>query len=370
VFVQPAAHDAGGAFGACLYAWYEKDQKAHAQRLRHLYWGADVASDPELKSIFDEWSDFVECRLEADITVRTANLLADGAVVGWVQGRSEFGPRALGNRSILADPRPAENKARINNMVKKREGYRPFAPSVIEGRIGEFFEVPARDPDFPFMIFVLNVKEHVRELLGAVTHTDGTARVQSVSRDTNPAYWRLLHEFGKLTNVPVLLNTSFNNNAEPIVDSAAEAITCFVTTGINYLVIGNYLLTKRLPHEIRQAIYGLVPSLPMSRKLTKGTAPQAGPGTRGELFAIENIKSKYFGVPVTPISADMFHLLGRSTGKEDIATLLQKAQITPDRAATLIDEFMALWEQRVLQMHPRNRQIPRRQAQVETPVFA
>src|SRR5439155_12499588 len=120
------------------------------------------------------------------IGAKTAGLLAEGAVVGWVQGRSEFGPRALGNRSILADPRPSENKLRINEMIKKREQYRPFAPSVLEERIADFFDVPPNQSEFPFMIFILRVREHARQLLGAITHVDGTARVQSVSRSANP----------------------------------------------------------------------------------------------------------------------------------------------------------------------------------------
>jgi|SRR5579859_5512423 len=368
VFVQPAAHDAGGALGACLYAWYESDPEARAKRLKHLYWGGNIPTGPSLVSVLDEWSDFVEYKPVPDIAATTAGLLANGAVVGWVQGRSEFGPRALGNRSILADPRPATNKARINDMVKKREAYRPFAPSVIEEKMGEFFVMPEQAHDFPFMIFVLDVQEHVRDLLGSITHTDGTARVQSVSRDTNSIYWKLLSEFGKLTGVPILLNTSFNNHAEPIVDSVAEAITCFITTGINYLVIGDYLVTKRAPHEIRRAVYRLVPALPVSRKLVKHPVQQRTAGNRQQRVAIENIKSKYFGIPVTFISAEMFSLLVRSTGQEDIATLLQEAQVAPALAEALIDEFMALWEQRVVHLHPGNGQTLSRQVGLATSV--
>lgn len=352
IFAQPAAHDAGGALGACLHQWYKNNPTAAAKPLRHVYWGADVTPEPLLRNTLNQWSAFIEFSLVPDIAAKTAGLLAGGAVVGWMQGRSEFGPRALGNRSILADPRPSENKTRINAMVKKREGYRPFAPSVMEEKIDAFFELPKKDETFPFMIFVLRVKQHVRESLGAITHVDGTARVQSVSRDTNTLYWNLLAEFEKLTGIPMLLNTSFNNNAEPIVDSAADAITCFITTGIEYLVIGNFLITKRSPHEIKRAIYGLVPSLPASRRLTQLRSQQPGQKPGETCFAIESLKSKYFGVTVTPISAEMFYLLSRCTGQDDIAALLQQLQVMPDRGEKLIDEFLALWEQRVIQLNP------------------
>src|SRR5262249_32979887 len=157
--------------------------------LKHLYWGSDVGDSRWVESQLARWAPFVTAERSPAIHKDAARLLADGSVIGWVQGRSEFGPRALGNRSILADPRPADNKTRINAMVKKREAYRPFAPSVLAESADEFFEVPANQADLPFMIFVVPVKPEKRELLGAVTHVDGTARVQTVSRDVNPDFW-------------------------------------------------------------------------------------------------------------------------------------------------------------------------------------
>ncbi len=168
-------------------------------------------------------------------------MIAEGKILGWVQGRSEFGPRALGNRSIIADPRPAENKEVINMMVKKREGYRPFAPSVIQERANEFFDISAPGVCLDYMTFVLNVREEYRNVLGAITHVDGTARVQTVNKATNPKYWSMINEFDKIKDIPMVLNTSFNNNVEPVVDSAEDAIVCFLTTCLDLLVIDNYL---------------------------------------------------------------------------------------------------------------------------------
>src|SRR5262249_1296171 len=232
VFIQPAAHDAGCALGSAMHAYLQAKGSLSRPRLDHVFWGSDAGADDEIESTLSRWTELVEFEKVDNVAERAAQLLAGGSVIGWVQGRSEFGPRALGNRSILADPRPAENKRVINAMVKKREGYRPFAPSVPEEDAADIF-VPPPMKTAPFMIFVVDVREHQRALLGAVTHVNGSARVQTVSRSTNARYHRLLAEFKALTGVPVLLNTSFNNNAEPIVDSVEDAVVCYLTTGLH-----------------------------------------------------------------------------------------------------------------------------------------
>lgn len=246
VFVQPAAHDAGCALGAALFSYYQMTPAAgKPAQINHVFWGTEVGGDDFIRGQLGSWQGFLEFTREPDIVERAAQLLASDHVIGWVQGRSEFGPRALGNRSILADPRPAKNKNRINQLVKKREAYRPFAPSVVEEEAEKFFDVRAgRDPH-GFMLFVVDVKKDKRSSLGAITHVDGTARVQVVSSETNEKFWRLIRAFGQKTGIPILLNTSFNNNVEPIVNSAEDAIVCFLTTGIDYLVIGDYLIKKK-----------------------------------------------------------------------------------------------------------------------------
>jgi carbamoyltransferase len=247
VFVQPVAYDAGCALGAALWAHSieRPAMPAHNVRMFDLQLGLPTARNDDLRKVLNRWEFAVDWTEADDIADTGAKLIADGAVIGWMQGRAEYGARALGNRSIIADPRPAENKDRINAMVKKREGFRPFAPSVIDEMLHEYFDVPKRVAALPFMVFVVPVREQYRQTLGAITHVDGTARVQSVARTTNEKYWRLIRAFGGRTGIPMVLNTSFNNNAEPIVNTPEDALNCFLSTDIDYLLIGDFLVRKR-----------------------------------------------------------------------------------------------------------------------------
>jgi carbamoyltransferase len=273
-----------------------------------------------------------------------ADLLAQGSVIGWVQGRSEFGPRALGNRSILADPRPAANKEVINAMVKKREGFRPFAPSVLEERLRDYFEVPAATTALPFMIIVVPVREHARATLGAVTHIDGSARVQTVARADNPRFHALIEGFGRRTGVPLVLNTSFNNNAEPIVDSVDDAITTFLTTGIGAMVIGDWLVRKPEESALLAGLLELVPSLPPGRKLVRSVrAAMARCG-------IEGVGARYSSESEVAVSPGCYRVLSeesplrvscRRLGLEDPAVL-----------EALCRECYDLWCRRAIRLLP------------------
>ena len=182
-----------------------------------------------------------------NICRETAKLLADQKVIGWFQGGSEFGPRALGNRSLLADPRKAEMKDILNSRVKHRQPFRPFAPIVLAERAKEIFE---GEEDSPFMLIAKPVRPEWRDRIPAIVHVDGTARVQTVSQDTNPVLYRLLKEFEALTGVPVLINTSFNVKGEPIVETPRDAMICFLTTGIDNLVLHDTLISKNALHKI------------------------------------------------------------------------------------------------------------------------
>lgn len=353
VFVQPAAHDAGGAMGSAISVFNDVHADQQPHKLEHLYLGTDIDGLPETTGeTLSRWSEFLKFEKVDFVAPMTAQLLANGFVVGWVQGRSEFGPRALGNRSILADPRPAVNKLLINKMVKKREAYRPFAPSVLEESLHEFFDVPPNRSEFPFMIFVLKVQEQMREVLGATTHVDGTARVQTVSRKTNRKYWELIHEFQKLTGIPILLNTSFNNNAEPIVDSVEDAIVCFLTTGLDYLVVGDYIAQKKDP-ATAAAFEALVPSLPKSRKLVKRTTLSAA-GKWKTIFEIEGTMSPYFARRAVTISAEVFAVLLVADGNRTLAALFEETE-TPnaDRRAQMREEIEDLWTKRIVILQPR-----------------
>ena len=347
VWVQPAAHDAGNALGAALAVLHDEGAPLASAPLRQVYLGVGIPDDGGVEGELRRWGGLIGFERCGDVAAETARLLAGGAVVGWVQGRSEFGPRALGNRSILADPRPAENKDRINAMVKKREGYRPFAPSARLERAGDFFELPASVAEFPFMTFALRVRPEARALLGAVTHVDGTARVQTVARDTSPRYWALLRAFEELTGVPVLLNTSFNNHAEPIVDSVDEAVACFLTTGLDALVVGDHLVRKRGGGAAGEALAVLSPSLPTSRKLVMRTGPE---GARG--YELESTGSRWFGETAAAVSADAFAVLWAADGVRTLGELLDVRGMDDGGRRAVLDEMAELWSRRAVVLRP------------------
>jgi carbamoyltransferase len=186
---------------------------------------------------------------EDPLAQAAAREIADGHILGWYQGRAEWGPRALGNRSIVADPRRAEMKDILNERIKHREMFRPFAPSILEEATGEYFE---RTHPSPFMTFAYHVRPEKRSVIPAPTHVDGTARLQTVSRRTNPLYWKLIRAFGDLTGVPVVVNTSFNDN-EPIVCKPEEALDCFLRTRMDALVMGNLILRRNAPRAANES---------------------------------------------------------------------------------------------------------------------
>jgi len=346
VFVQPVAHDPGSAYGAAL-AVYHNNPEVKIKPLKHLYWGSDVGDNKTILAALAPWREFVSFRRSDDICHQAAKLIADGNVVGWVQGRSEFGPRALGNRSILADPRPADNKEIINAIVKKREAFRPFAPSVLEECAEEFFEIDSGNRDFSYMIFVVKVRPEKRQLLGAVTHVDGTARIQTVSKEVNRKYWSLINAFNEITGIPVLLNTSFNNNAEPIVDSVEDAIACFLTTGLNYLVIGDWLISKQ---QITTASYlTLAPSLPKYMMISK-VKKADNIGRSAIFFECRNNFDPSFK---QDLSTEVFELLIQADGQTTLAELMASNRIVGNRSAEdLRQELHSLWSSRIITLRP------------------
>ncbi len=352
VFVQPAAHDAGGALGAAYAVLSHHQSLLRARKAEHLYFGTHVGTDELIEKTLGAWGDFLSFEKVDRVAETTAKLLADGNVVGWVQGRSEFGPRALGNRSILADPRPAENKTLVNQMVKKRESYRPFAPSVLEEKVQDFFDVPENQLAYPFMIFVVQVRQEARNILQAITHLDGTARLHSVSKEVNPIYYELISEFEKRTGVPVLLNTSFNNNVEPIVDTAEDAIVCYLTTGLHYLVIGNYVASKREIAPSHPAYGKLVMSLPRSRMLVQRQS-QVELDRWETVFELQNTVSRFFAPPRIKVSKEMFNILHSADGSRPFSSLLDQREIRDEKEIEkLTRELIDLWFQRAVILRP------------------
>lgn len=248
VYVHAAAGDAGGAIGAALVVWHRMNGRARGCAMDHAYWGPAFGDD-EIGQLLGGWGEELGqagCAVssipnEAELCARTAEAMAAGKVVGWFQGRMEWGPRALGNRSIVCDPRRGDMKDILNRKIKRRESFRPFAPSILREAVHEWFET---DDDVPFMEKVFVVREAKRSLIPAVVHVDGTGRLQTVTKGSNPRYYRLIEEFRKRTGVPMVLNTSFNEN-EPIVCRPEEALSCFLRTNMDVLVLGNWYLERK-----------------------------------------------------------------------------------------------------------------------------
>jgi carbamoyltransferase len=247
VFVQAAAGDAGGAIGAAFAHW-RKTGGARRFVMNHAYWGPQF-SNGDVEGLLSTHKGELEaagCAAErvddeADLCARTARAVADGKVVGWFQGRMEWGPRALGNRSIVGDPRRADMKDILNAKIKRRESFRPFAPSVLAEAVADWFE---EDDEVPFMMQVFQIREDKRPLIPAVTHVDGSGRLQTVRREANPRYYALIEAFREATGVPMVLNTSFNEN-EPVVCTPREALDCFLRTRMDVLVMGDVFVERR-----------------------------------------------------------------------------------------------------------------------------
>jgi carbamoyltransferase len=246
LWVQPAAGDSGGALGAALHVYHTVLGNPRRSPMQHAYWGQEYGAQEIEGFLRGEGIPYEQATEEA-LLDRTVAALTQGKVIGWYQGRFEWGPRALGNRSILADPRRAEMKDIVNTKIKFREPYRPFAPSVLAERAEEYFDLPgaaAQDPA-RFMLLVAPVRPEKHEAIPAVTHVDGTGRLQTVFAQTNPRYHRLIEQFGQATGVPVLMNTSYNLRGEPIVTTPQNAYSTFVRSEMDLLVMGDCLIDKQ-----------------------------------------------------------------------------------------------------------------------------
>lgn len=347
MFVYPAASDSGLPIGTALAAYFKHEANAVRMPLENLYLGSKTGTVTSVETSLKRWKNLVGFTKTDDPSATAAGLLADGHVIGWVQGRAEFAPRALGNRSILADPRPAENKERINLIVKMREGYRPFAPSVMEEDADEYFELPRNNKQLPYMIFVINVREKYRKLLGAVTHIDGSARVQTVSKKHNRKYWEVIRHFKEKTGISVVLNTSFNNNAEPIVDSADDAVVTYLTTELDYLVIGDYLVSKK--GNTNDLLEQLYLSLPHYMRLLKAeTRSWSGEWKTQPVFSMENS----FNDKKLPLSAALYRLLCTADGSATVKELIAAAGADQQQAAIMKKEIRELWNKRMIVLSP------------------
>jgi carbamoyltransferase len=240
VFVQPASGDDGGSMGGALYLYLQMYKGEHRWRMEHSYLGPEYSNE-EIGSLLRRRGAHYELLDDATLVDRVSALIADDQILGWFQGRMEFGPRSLGNRSILANPVNPDMQNILNAKVKHRESFRPFAPAVLAERCEEFFEL---GHESPYMLMAGRVKDAMKARVPSITHVDGTARIQTVTHAQNPRFYELIKSFGEKTGVPILINTSFNVRGEPIVCTPSDAHDCFMRTKIDYLVLGNYLVRK------------------------------------------------------------------------------------------------------------------------------
>ncbi len=259
VYVHPAPGDDGGSVGAAYWAYNHVLDQPRGPALDHAYLGSSY-TDQEVRAFLDKYSIAYEHIADDEKFYDfVAHKLVEGAVCGWFRGRFEWGPRALGARSIIADPRKPEMKEKLNATIKFREAFRPFAPSVLEERADEFFDIPQAQRHFParFMLYVTPVRQEKQSVLPAITHEDGSGRLQTVYKATNPGYHRMIERFGELTGVPVVMNTSFNLKGEPIVEDPSHAFNTFSLSGMDYLFLNNFVVRAAAKKKIAETRFTL-----------------------------------------------------------------------------------------------------------------
>ena len=351
IYVHPASHDAGAAVGAALDV---SDSLGEAGGKTSAAGGSathtfspflglqiDQEGSDEQRAALDNWSEVLDWKRSSALHATVASAIAEGQIVGWARGRAEFGPRALGARSIIADPRPRENWTRINKAIKKREGFRPFAPAVCEDSADRYFELPPAICNLGEMCFTVNVRPPWRETLGAVTHVDGSARIQVVAPVVNKDFWTLIKAFESQTGIGVLLNTSFNHSSEPIVDSPKDVVRTFLTTDLDLLVLGPYIVRKR--GSVRDVLGKC------RMEVTLGTEFVL----RMESHCAR-IGTFIRGAKSYMVSKVMVASMLRDGGGWKISDLLDRLE--PAHIQDVIQEIGLLWEARVIDLVPKPRQ--------------
>jgi carbamoyltransferase len=334
LFVTPAAGDSGVAIGAALYGHRQATGRRVRWKSYDNYHGHAYAAE-ELQVAIKSRESFLDAQPVADVTEAAARDIVDGKFVGWFEGGSEFGPRALGHRSILCDPRPPQMRDRLNALVKFREPFRPYAASVLTEHVGEYFEAPDDDP---FMMTVVQVRPSQATTIASVVHVDGTCRIQTVDRDHVGGYRRLIERFYALTGLPLVLNTSFNIRGEPVVESPQDAIECFLSCNLDVLYLGGFRITKFLA-DTADNPERLVASLSRSVTIWAVTANEAGAAANPRLYCQGRTGHK------TPISADEYAVLSSVDARRSIADL---AALLPGRTTEEIRQVISGLQQRGL----------------------
>lgn len=344
IFVHPAATDAGCALGAALMAAEEAGVAAPRKRLGTVDWGTDAGESARIEAELASWGGFVAFERCRDVARRAAELLARGAVLGWVQGRSEFSPRALGNRNVLADPRPAENRTRLDAVLKRPSGTVAVTPSVLEEDARGLFELPEGTDGFPYMAFAVKAREDRRREVEAALLADGTAWLHTVSRQARPRYWALIDAFKELTGVPAVLTTSYSSKAEPIVDSAEDAVVSFLTTDLDYLAIGDFLASKKTPaHEDWLSLRISLPPYVRLQQTRRFVAPQ-------RMKTSHLIRVTYDAAFGFPVSTELFGLLMDLEGEKPLGDLIRDGGAGAESEQALVAEVSRLWFERLVRL--------------------
>lgn len=348
---HPAAHDAGLALGAAYAAVAKARGRPAPSDIGPVSWGGRCPSGSELVTTLDAWGPLITHTGTGGGADELAVRLARSEVLGWVQGRSEFGPRALGHRSVLADPRSAAIRDRVNADVKGREGFRPLAPVVLEDEARAYFELPGAATDYGHMNVVVTVKPSARSLLEGVTHVDGTARIQLASRARSPELCALLEAFKRQTGLPILINTSLNRAGEPIVESVDDAIACLCNSALDALVVEGRLVERRRSVVFADAIKSLVIGLAPYKKLVRRFRRFAETPAPYR-FAIESTATRYFDDVRVDLSGGVFDLLLAADGQSTIGALLRSCGVSDPAWSSCAVEVAQLWRQRAIMINP------------------
>ena len=297
----------------------------------------DARGDAATMEALSAWKQALSWHRPDEAYAETAAAIAGGAIIGWARGPAEFGPRALGNRSILADPRPASNRDRINRAIKKREDFRPFAPAVLQESAHRFFEMPLVSCNLGEMTFTVPVQLSQRQNLGAVTHVDGTARIQVVSSENHLDFHSLISEFERITGTGVLLNTSLNNNYEPIANSASDVVRTFLMTELDMLVIGPYLVRKKAP------LSKFIKDCSIDRMWGTRVSQALGETLHNSVSSANQMTTLQVGFP-------LLERLLKMEGKTAISDLLFGLQ--PVDSESVVKELLSLWEANLIIIYP------------------
>jgi carbamoyltransferase len=343
VFVHPAAYDSGCAVGAALLASQDLGCPSPPSQLRNVFWGAKVGDEKAVEAELKTWSGFLKIDRPADVLAHVAQLLDEGALIGWIQGPAEFGSHALGNRNVFADPRSAENTLRIHQALSRGETFRPLAALVLEEHAREWCDLPPGTNSLPFQNIAARIRDDKHALLASALQPDGYARMQTVSPESNLRLWELITAFGKQTGVAALLTASFNNSFEPAVESVADGVACFLTSKLDCLVIEDFVATR-----VTASWENLYLSLPPYVQITRAK------GLRERKAGIphDEIRSTYIPGFSKRISPELGAALIELDRPTPVRTYLQQASQTTD--SPLMNELLDLWAKRMIVLSPPN----------------